>query len=224
MKKIFCIIYAAFFLAFFSCSKDIFDNIKDHAAEEAVYVGKFDKAEAFVGINRLEIDLMNAGRIPQSQINIGKAVQTVYEYDGKTYTCEGVQSWLNITGLTEPKLYRIKVYNVDEYGNKSIPVEVAAIPYTAVDLDALTVPIPQKLLAPTSVQFNWANGLSSNFFDFYEMEYSYTDNGVLHTGKSTDNNSILLLNLVNGSAGTVYLKLKVVPKQNNVPILDTVYL
>lgn len=224
MKKTFFIVYTVVSFAFFSCSKDIFDNIKEHAAEEKVYVGKFDKAEAFVGINRLEIDLLNAGRIPQSEVNIGKAVQTVYECDGKTYPCDGVQSWLNVTGLTEPKLYRIKVYNVDEYGNQSIPVEVAAIPFTAVDLAALTVSIPQKFLSPSSVEFNWANGLTSSFFDFYEMEYSYTDNGILHTGKSTDNNSLLLLNLVNGSAGRVYLKLKVVPKQNNIPILDTVYI
>ncbi|MDR1594360.1 MAG: DUF4998 domain-containing protein [Prevotellaceae bacterium] len=226
MKKIFCIVYTVFSLAFFSCSGDIFDNIEEHASEEKVYVGKFDKAEAFVGINRLEIDLMDAGRIPADQINIGKATQTIVEYDGKTYNWEGgVQSWINVTGLTEPKLYRIKVYNVDEYGNKSLPVETAAIPFTNEDVASLVAPTPAKLLAPTSAQFNWSNGLSSSFFDFYEMEYSYVDaQGILQTGKSTDNKSLSVLNLANGSSGVVNARLKVVPKQNNIPILDTVYL
>ncbi|MDR2776265.1 MAG: DUF4998 domain-containing protein [Tannerella sp.] len=224
MKKIFCIVYTVLALAFFSCSKDIFDNIKEHADEEKVYVGKFDKAEAFVGINRLEIDLMNAGRIPQSEVNIGKAVKTIVEYDGKTYPYDGVPSWLNITGLTEPKLYRIKVYNLDEHGNESIPVEVAAIPFTDADVESLVVPMPQKNLSPVSLQFNWTNGLSSSFFDFYEMTYSYTNAGILYTGKSTDNKSISILNLVEGSTGKVDMVLKVVPKQNNIPILDTVYL
>jgi hypothetical protein len=224
MKKLFCIVYIALSFTFLSCSNDIFDNIKEHASEEKVYVGTFDKAEAFVGINRLEIDLLNAGRIPASQVNIGKASQTIVEYDNKTYTYE-VQSWLNITGLTEPRLYRIKVYNIDELGNKSIPIEAAAIPFTAIDIAALTVPIPQKLQAPTSVQFNWANGLTSSFFDFYEMEYSYTDDrGIKRTEKSTDNNSLLILNLTEGSADSVKMRLKVVPKQNNIPILDTLYL
>ncbi|MDR1170045.1 MAG: DUF5012 domain-containing protein [Prevotellaceae bacterium] len=225
MKRIFCIVYIAFSLTFLSCSGDIFDNIKEHASEEKVYVGKFDKAEALVGINRLEIDLMDAGRIPADKLNIGKAVQTIVEYDGKSYPCEGVLSWLNITGLTEPRLYRITVYNVDEFGNKSLPVEVAAIPFTDDDIAALVVPMPQKLLAPASVQFNWNNGLTSSFLDFYEMDYSYTDaQGKLQTGKSTDNKSLLILNLAAGSAGKVNLRLKVVPKQNNIAILDTAYI
>jgi hypothetical protein len=226
MKKIiFCIVYTALSFTFLSCSKDIFDNIKEHASEENVYVGKFDKADVLVGVNRLEIDLMNAGRIPSSQVNIGKAVQTIVEYDGKTYPCEGVQSWLNITDLTESRLYRIKVYNVDEFGNKSLPVEAAAIPFTDIDLNALVMPMPQKLVAPISVQFNWVNGLSSSFFDFYEMDYSYVDAaGITQTGKSTDDKSLTIVNLRNGSAGEVKMTLKIVPKQNNVPILDTVYL
>jgi hypothetical protein len=225
MKRIFYIVYTIVALAFISCSGDIFDNIKEHAAEEKVYVGKFDKAVAFVGINRLEIDLLNAGRIPTDKISIGKAVKTVYEYDNKVFTCEGVQSWLNITDLKEAKLYRIKVYNIDEYGNKSIPVEVAAIPFTDTDLANLVVPVPEKLLAPVSAQLTWNNGLTSTFFDFYEMTYSYTDaQGVAQTDLSKDNKSLTLTNLAEGSAGSVKLRLKVLPKQNNVPILDTVYL
>jgi hypothetical protein len=225
MKRIFCIACIAFSLAFASCSNDIFDNIKEHASDEKVYVGKFDKADVLVGINRLEIDLMNAGRIPADKVNIGKAVQTIVEYDGKTHPCEGVQSWLNITGLTESKLYRIKVYNVDELGNKSIPVEVAAIPFTDADVAALAVPVPQKFQAPASLQLGWSSGLTSNFMDFHEMDYSYTDaQGKLHKVKSTDNNSITMLNLAEGSAGRVDMRLKVVPKQNNTAILDTVYL
>jgi hypothetical protein len=225
MKKIFCIVYSVFSLALLSCSGDIFDNIKEHASTEKVYVGKYDKADIYVGINRLEIDLLEAGRIPADQVSIGKALNTIVEYDGIEHTYPGVHSWINIPNLTEQKLYRIKIYNVDELGNKSLPVEAAAIPFTDDDVAVLTVPVPQKLVAPTSMQLNWPTGLTSTFFEFHEMEYTYTDAaGVSQTDTSSNENSILVLNLAEASAGTVHLKLKVVPKQDEVPILDTVYL
>jgi hypothetical protein len=122
-------------------------------------------------------------------------------------------------------MYRIKVYNLDELGNKSIPVEVTVIPFTDVDLNNLVIPVPTKLLAPKSIQVNWSNDLISDFYDFYEWEYSFTDaQGNPQTLKSTDNKSLLILNIAEGSSGTVNLKAKVVPKQNGTPILDTVYL
>jgi hypothetical protein len=231
MKKVFFVVYTVLSLAFLSCSGDIFDNIKEHASEEEVYVGKFDKAEVKVGLNRLEIDLLDAGRIPAADVNIGKAVKTIVEYDGKTITYEQVPSWLNITGLTEPKLYRIKIYNIDEHGNKSMPVEVAAIPFTRTDSLNIIFPIPTKLLAPKSVQFNWPNGLDSEFFDFYEMEYSYTDaEGPKTLIKSTldstapKSRSLTVFNLIPAVTDSVRLKAKIVPKQNGVPILDTMYI
>jgi hypothetical protein len=223
MKRLFYIFYAVSFLTFCSCSGDIFDNIKEYATEEQVYVGKFDKAEVHVGWNRAEIDLLNAGRI--SSVDIGKAIKTIVEYDDKVIPYESVPSWLNITGLTEAKLYRIKIYNVDEHGNKSLPVEATVIPYTNGDLENLEMPVPQKLLAPLSVQFNWVNGLATNFYDFYELEYAYTDaQGARQTKISTDDRSLTVMNLREGSAGTVDLRLKVVPKLNDVPILDTLYI
>ncbi|MDR2681237.1 MAG: DUF4998 domain-containing protein, partial [Tannerella sp.] len=224
MKKLFYILSAISFLAFSSCSGDIFDNIEEHTKKEKVYVGKYDKADIKVGIKRVEIDLLDAGRIPKEKVKIGKAVKTIVEYDNKEYPCE-VQSWLNITGLTEPRMYRIKVYNVDEFGNRSIPVEATAIPFTDVDTANLVVPVPSKLLAPVAAQFNWANGLTSDFFDFYEMEYSYINaQKTPMTLKSRDSANLTVMNLAEGSAGVIDLTAKVVPKQNGIPILDTVYL
>jgi hypothetical protein len=231
MKKVFFIVCTVLSLTFLSCSGDIFDNIKEHASDEQVYVGKFDKADVKIGLNRLEVDLLNAGRISAEEVNIGKAVKTIVEYDGKTITYEQVPSWLNITGLTEPKLYRIKIYNIDEHGNKSMPVEVAAIPFTRTDSLNIIFPIPTKLLAPKSVQFTWPNGLDSEFFDFYEMEYSYTDaEGPKTLLKSTldstgpKSRSLTVFNLVPAVTDTVKLKAKIVPKQNGTPILDTMYI
>jgi hypothetical protein len=223
MKNIFCIISIFVSLMLSSCSGDMFDNIKEHATEEKVFVGKFDKAEGRVGLNRVEIDLMNAGRIPSEQVKIGKAVKTVVEYDNVKHTYEPVPSWINLTGLTESKLYRIQVFNEDGLGNRSLPVEVAVIPFTDEDLASLVAPAPEKSLSPTSAILRWPNGLSSSFYDYYEMEYSYIDQTGAKTMK-TNGSNITLTSLVEGSEGTVQLKLKTVPRHNSEPILDTAYL
>jgi hypothetical protein len=221
MKKIFCII-SVISLILASCSSDIFDNIKEYATSEKVYVGKLDKADGYAGYNRVEIDLLDAGRIPQDQINIGKAVQTVVEYDKEKIVFEGVRSWVNITNLTEPKLYRFNIYNIDEYGNKSIPVTVAVIPFTDADREVLAVADPMFTVSPSSVEFYWIPSLSSSFFDCVSITYTYIDkNGTVRTFTG---DKIQMVDLPDGRTTDVDVVYTIIPKLDNERIIDTLTL
>jgi hypothetical protein len=223
MKKIFFIVYTLLFFAFLSCSNDIFDNIEEHASKEKVYVGKFDDPVAYAGFERVEIDLLKAGRIPSSEVKIGKAVKTVVEYDDKVITYNEVKSWLNITGLTVPKLYRFTIYNVDEYGNKSVPVETSSIPYTAEEFNALVFPNPFMNVSPFAADISWPNGLASGFFDYVDLEYSYTDiNG--HTIDTITETSFLMLNMETLKTIQVHLTCRIIPKVGGSNIIDTLVL
>jgi hypothetical protein len=223
MKKIFFIVYTVFSFAVLSCSGDIFDNINEHASKERVYVAKFDDPVAHAGFERVEIDLLNAGRIPSSEIKLGKAVKTVVEYDDKVITYDEVKSWLDIRGLTVPKLYRFTIYNVDEYGNKSVPVETSSIPYTSEEFHTLVFPNPFLDIAPTSANISWPNGLASGFFDYVDLEYKYTDkNG--STIDTITGNSFLMLNLEASKSVEVQLRCRIIPRVNGSNIIDTLFI
>jgi hypothetical protein len=220
MKKICFIVYTVLFFAFLSCSGDIFDNIKEHASEEKVYVTKFDDPVAYAGLERVEINLLDAGRIPSSEINLAKAVKTVVEYDDKVLTYDEVKSWVNITGLTVPKMYRFTIYNIDEYGNKSIPVEISSIPYTSEEFETLLFPNPLLFISPTAAEISWPNGLSSGFFDYVDLEYKYTDiNG--NTIDTITGNSFTMLNLEASVSVPVHLRCRIIPKVGGTKIIDT---
>jgi hypothetical protein len=221
MKQILFFLCAVAVCISYSCS-EIYDNIKDFAPEETVYVGKFDQTVAYAGFERVEIDLLIAGQTPSGDIKLGKAKKTVVEYDSTVITYDSVRSWVNITGLKTPKMYRFYIYNIDEYGNKSIPVEATAIPYTQEDLDALVLPSPLQTISPTSVEFNWPDGLSSGFFDFVDVIYAYTDkNGVRRSGKTADT-KFVVTNLEKGTLASVEIKCRIIPKISNNPIIDTI--
>jgi hypothetical protein len=99
--------------AFASCS-DIYDNIEDYVNGEKVYADKLDGIIRIqVDYERVEIDLMTAGRIPSSQIIMGKAKKTVIECEDfaepdHRRVIDSVCSWVNITGLTQLKLYQLR--------------------------------------------------------------------------------------------------------------------
>jgi hypothetical protein len=199
----------------------MYDGISDFATEETVYVGKFDEPVGFSGLERVEINLLNAGRIPSNEIKLGKAKKTVVEYDDQVITYDEVKSWVNITGLTLSKLYRFKIYNIDEFGNKSVPVEIAVIPYTRDELNSLVLPAPLLTISPTAAEFVWINGLATGFYDFANIQYTYTDADGEQTGKTT-NNSFAIGNLRPGVPIDVKIKCMVIPKIVDVNIIDTV--
>lgn len=207
----------------FSCGK-MYDNLEKYAGE-TVYPGKFDTIVGRVGYERVEINLMKAGRIQASQIKLGKAVKTVVEYDDKKIVIDTLASWLNITGLKMPKLYRFKVYTIDEFKNESVPQVIALIPYTSADLASLAVTSPKVLASPSSAVLSWPTGLSSILLDYYGLKYSYTDKGgTVRDGERTANPRIFMANLNSGQAMNIDITYKIIPKINGIPILDTVQL
>jgi hypothetical protein len=208
----------------------MYKNINELLPEgETVYPAKFDTALVKVGIGRVEIDLMKAGRIPAGKIHLGKAVKTVIEYEGqpndKPVVIDSVCSWVNITGLSMQKLYRFYIYTEDEHGNRSVPVVATAVPYTDEDAVSLAAAIPTpRVEASTSVAVvEWPNGLPERLLEFYGLTYSYTDkNGVLQTGTS-DAYKFRIENLQSGLV-SVDIRFKIVPKVEGTTILDTFYM
>jgi hypothetical protein len=214
-------------LTYVSCN-DTFDNIKDFNVKEIVYPGHFDTILAAIGFERVEIDLCQAGRIPSAQMNLGKATQTVVEFtnNGKDTTVifPGVHSWVDITGLSQPNMYQFKVYAADEFGNRSKPVEVSASPYTQSDLDALLLPDPTVNASTTAAQVEWKTNLSSRVYDVLNWSYSYTDrDGNVYEGSGEgDQPSFFVRNVTPGTPATVYINSRIIPRLNDVPILDAV--
>ena len=206
-----------------ACGK-MYDNIEQYAGE-IVYPGKFDTISAKIGFERVELDLVKAGRIPSSQMNLGKSKKTVVEYEDKKIVIDSLVSWVNITGLTQSKLYRIKVYTIDEFDNQSVPQEIGVIPYTESDLSLLQMSTPRVLASPGNAVLDWPTGLSSILSNYYTLSYSYKDkDGAVKEGDRAANPRIFMANLNPGVATPITLNYKIVPKVNNAPILDTVIL
>ena len=158
------------FLIYSSCVDGIYDNIKEFSNEEIVYPAAFDTCYGTIGYERVEIDLRSDGRIPSSKIKMGKAKKTVVVYDENmpeptVIRIDSVCSYVNITGLTEPRLYRFKIYTEDEYGSRSIPQEISLIPYTSYDRDVLKLGIFGSYGIGSSKCFGYgmANGIEYNY-------------------------------------------------------------
>lgn len=206
-----------------SC-EGMYDSLEEYSGE-LVYPAKYDTIVGHIGYERVEIDLLRAGRIPSSQVRMGKAKKTVIEYDDQVITIDSLVSWVNITGLTQTKLYRFKIYTIDEHLNKSVPREIALIPFTGGDLDALVLNSPRTLMSPTSAVIDWPNGLSSVLLDYRSLTFTYTDaDGTVRQGERGEDSRFFVANLSPGAEVTIEVAYKVVPKVNNVPIIDTVTL
>ncbi|WP_157557924.1 DUF4998 domain-containing protein [Niabella aurantiaca] len=216
-------IYLLFCLAMVSSCSKMYDNLEKYAGE-TVYPGRFDTIVGHVGFERVEIDLMKAGRIPASQIRLGKAMKTVVEYDDKQLTIDSLASWLNITDLKVSKLYRFRVYTIDENGNRSVPQQIGLIPYTETDVTNLAMPTPQALTSPSSAILTWPTGISSAVLSYYGLEYSYKDkNGDIKEGQRGQDPRIFMANLASGAIASIDLNYKIIPKINGTSILDTVW-
>ncbi|MDR1887757.1 MAG: discoidin domain-containing protein [Prevotellaceae bacterium] len=224
MKKILFMLVSFFALFCLSCT-DRHDNVKQFAEEETIYPGMYDTIGGKIGFERVEIDLLKAGRIPESQIKLGKAKKTLIEYDNEEVLINSLCSWVNITGLTQSKLYRFKVFTIDEFGDKSVPQEIALIPFTDSDKELLTIAYPTVITSPWAATLTWPNSLSSVLLDYYSLSYSYKDrNNTPISGERSENPQFSIENLEAGKTATVNITYKVVPKVDDVPILDTVFI
>lgn len=222
IKNLSTIVVPALIVLFTQACKGIYDNIEPYLGEK-VYPAKFDTIAAKIGFERVELDLMKAGRISSEHIYMGKAKKTIIEYDGKRVQIDSIVSWVSVDSLVQPKLYRIKVYTEDEYGNKSVPQEAAVIPYTRDKLNNLAMKDPRIQASPVAAVLDWPEGLSSILLDYVDLSYSYVDGtGGERKGERSASPRIFASNLKAGTQVDVNFTYRVVPKVDGVSILDTV--
>lgn len=214
-----------------SCKDSIYDNIKNYSKEEIIYPAAFDTVYASIGYERAEIDLRKDGRLPASKLDLSKAVRTVVVYDEDSpnpqiQVIDSVCSYVNVTGLTEPRLYRFKIYTEDEYGNKSIPQNISLVPYTKYDLEVLKQGIlePTLTMSPNSLVMEWSTGLHTILMEYHGLSYAYTDqSGTVHEDSVKSNPRIFSTNLPAGQEVEFDMKYKVLPiLENGDKLIDTV--
>ena len=216
-----------------SCSR-IYDNIEKYAADELIYADGLDGiVRVQVGYERVEIDLMNAGRIPSSRIVMKRAKKTVIEcadFDEPDHrrVIDSVCSWVNVTGLTQLKTYQITIYTEDAYGNRSLPLEVDVVPYTNENLDALVLVPPSIIESTSAALVEWKERISAVTHTVYRYAYSYSDkDGIMHTGgENSDMPSFLVENVEKEKNIPITITCRIIPRimENNdyIPILDSV--
>jgi len=211
------------FAAFMWSCEGMYEKQEQYEGE-IVYPAKYDTIIGHIGFERVEIDLMKAGRIPSSQIKLGKAKQTRIEYDDEVITIDSLVSWVNITGLTQSKLYRFKVYTIDEFGNESVPLEIALIPFTSTDLANYAVTPPRVMASPSAAVIDWPNGISSVLMNYYGLKFQYTDkNGEPQSGERGADSRFFIGNVEAGEPVAIDMEYKIIPIVNRQPILDTVF-
>jgi hypothetical protein len=216
----------ALFALFCSCS-GMYDNVDKYVGEK-VYPARFDTIGGKIGYERVEIDLISAGRIPASQIVMGKSTKTLIEFNNANHRdtaiiIDSLCSWVNITDLTTSKMYRFYIYTLDRYGNRSVPQEIALIPYTAADKAVFSLKSPNITLTPSSVAIDWTGNLSSVQGDYVDLAYHYTDaQGNERRGVSAGTPHIFAANLPIGENYNVNVDIRIIPKIEGKRIIDTV--
>ena len=226
-----------------SCSR-IYDNVEKYADGEIIYVEQLDGIIRIqVGYERVEIDLLRAGRIPASQIRSNKAARTVIECEdftepGNRRVIDSLCSWVNVTGLTQLKNYRLTIYTEDQHGNRSLPLfwggkpYVDVRPYTAENLQALQLMPPTVIESTSAALLEWKNPLSVNTHRVYRYEWQYADrdNFKQTGGGKGDVPSFFVENVVKNTEVPVTFTCRIIPTVSNfdgtyyiyTPILDTV--
>jgi len=223
--KYFLFLIAVAAAIFASSCVDQYDNI-DKYAGEIVYPAAFDTILVQIGFERVELDLWKAGRLRAADMKMGKAKRTIVEYDGTQHPIDSVCSWVNVKNLTQSKLYRIKVYTEDEFGNYSVPQSVAVIPFTSFDRDMIDFAPPRLSLAPSALVAEWSlNTLNSVMTEYHGMSWNYKDDtGATQTG-STNGTRFFASGFTVSSLANIEVTYKVVPRlSDGTKILDTLYI
>ncbi|MCK9507444.1 MAG: hypothetical protein M0Q54_03325 [Pigmentiphaga sp.] len=230
----FIIVLTTILPTFLSCT-DIFDNVVKYADNEIIYTDKLDGIiNVKIGYERVEVDLMEAGRIPASRIKMGKATRTIiecedFEEENHRRVIDSICSWVNITGLTKLKNYKFKIYTGDEYGNLSLPLEVEARPYTQENLDALQLTPPVIIESSNAALIEWKDPLSSVIYNVINYSYQYAD--ITETTREGEGDGdlpvIFVENISKENKTSIELSFKIIPTITNSDgtyssILDTV--
>ena len=221
-------------LATMSCNR-IYDNVEKYVDGETVYIDKLDGIiRVQIGYERVEIDLLKAGRIPSSQIRTARATKTVIECPdftepGNRRVIDSVCSWVNITGLTQLKTYKFTIYTEDDNGDRSMPLIAEARPYTAENLKAIEI-IPPKIVESTSsALIEWPEVLSAHTYKMYRYTWQYKDrNNTVQTGGGKgDMPRFFVENVDKAKDIPISLVCRIIPTISNsngtyTPIIDSV--
>lgn len=222
MRKIIALSLVVFAAFLWSCD-DMYEKQEKYEGE-IVYPARYDTIIGHIGFERVEIDLLKAGRIPSSKINLGKAKKTRIEYDDQVIEIDSLVSYVNITGLKQSKLYRFTIFTIDQYGNESVPQEIALIPFTSSDLANFAVSPPRVMASPSAAVIDWPTGISSVLMKYYGLKFKYTDkDGKVVSGVRGADSRFFAGNLAAGEPLAIDMEYKIVPVINRKPILDTVY-
>ncbi|MDR1719033.1 MAG: DUF4998 domain-containing protein [Dysgonamonadaceae bacterium] len=208
--------------AYSSCS-DIYENIKEFSPQEAVYPAKFDTLGWRLGYERVEFYLNKGGKVPSDQMKLGKAKKTVIEYDDKHIVIDSVCSWVNISGLTEQRMYHFKIYTEDQYGNKSIPQETQLTPFTKIDLDVLSLVPPNVIESTSAAVVEWGSPIESDLYQFFSYSGEYTDkDGQVHAFEGGNLPSFIVENVLLDVEIPIKIRAKILPYIGGIPLLDTI--
>jgi hypothetical protein len=218
------LIFALWVTAVLVGCSDIYDNVKEYSVHEIVYPAKFAYIDFNYGLERVEFELNRDGRVPASEMKLGKAKKTVVEYDGKRIVIDSVCSWVGISGLNESRLYRFKIYTEDEYGNRSTPQEIALTPYTMNDVHALMLVPPSVTESVGAALLEWRDPIKSDLYELFSYKYNYTDkNGDKNGGEGDDNKPVLFVeNVINGEEVSIDITARIVPYVGVKPLIDTI--
>jgi hypothetical protein len=222
-------------LAILAGCSGIYENIREYATEEEVYSNRFDGIlKVSLGFERVEIDLMKAGRVPASEIYMGRARKTVIECEDFTEpdhrrVIDSVCSYVNITGLTQLKTYQFTIYTEDSYGNRSMPLVAEVKPYTRSNLEGLSIVPPNIFGSSSAALLEWKDKITTRLFELLHYTYKYTDkDGVVHAGEGeNDPPSFFVENVLTGQEIPVIMNSRIIPALLNdegyyAPIIDTV--
>lgn len=222
--KYFNSVLLVFVAGFIFCScTDIYDNIRDFSPEEIIYPATFDTIGWNLGYERIEFILSKKGKIPSDQMNLGKAEKTVVEYDNKRIVIDSVCSWINISGLTEPRLYHFKIYTESKDGDKSIPQEAQITPFTKTDLNLLTLVPPNIIESTSAAVVEWAAPIESDLYEFFSYTAEYVDkDGQAFSFEGGNLPSFILENIQAGVDILVKINARILPYIGQTPLLDTI--
>jgi hypothetical protein len=156
-------------------------------------------------------------------MKLGKAKKTVVEYDDQRIVIDSVCSWVNITGLTEQRLYNFKIYTEDQYGDHSIAREAQLTPFTKTDLDVLSLVPPNIIESTSAAVIEWGAPIESELYQFFSYTAEYTDrDGQKHYFEGGNLPSFIIENVPSGVEIPVSIKAKILPYTGGKPIIDTI--
>ena len=187
-----------------------FDNIEKFAGE-VVYPASFDTIVAHIGFERVELDLWRAGRIRARDLKMGKSIKTVIEYDDTRIEIDTLCSWVNVTGLSLPKMYRIRVFTEDAYGNPSVPQTIAVIPFNREDVPRIEISHPAYTFSTTGFFADYSRSVNLLSTVHTGMVWQYDNAAGTTVRDSTDGNSFAASGFQAMSQANVTVIHKVVP-------------